>query len=92
MTGIFMYYLTRKISGGQVALGHGSPHPSPPVLKYFPVSVTPPMIRTRLHFILLFSEGQAGEALEPANKKKIAFRISGSVGQKGTNTGALQRV
>jgi hypothetical protein len=62
MTGIFIYYLTREISGGQVALGQVSCHPSPPVLKFFPVSVTPPMLRTHLHFILLFSEGQAGEA------------------------------
>ena len=82
MTGIFMYYLNREISGGKVTLGHGSPHPNPPVLKYFPDSVTPPMIRTHLHFILLFSEGQAGEAQEPANTKKWLFVYRGVLGRK----------
>jgi len=52
-----MYYLTREICGGQVALGHGSPHPTPALS----VSLHQCFVLI-FTLIILFSEGQAGKA------------------------------
>jgi len=57
-----MYYLTRDICGGQVALGQGSSHPNPLVLNFFPSVSLLQCLVLIFTLTLLFSEGQAGKA------------------------------
>ena len=82
MTAVLMYYLTRQICGGQVALGQGSPRP--PALHFSPVSVIPPVLRTHLQYFCF----QMDERAMPGNLKTQKY--NGVCWTERHSTGAFQ--